>query len=399
MPLSVEPSDRRLLIFGAAFLVVVSLLAAAVTPPDASEEIGFPSSYSTASGGARAAYTVLEKLGYKVERWEESPTEFPPDGHGYLLILAQPFVPASAEERQAIHRFVHAGGSVLAIGRSAAALVPEGSTLEYETEDFVWKSFRALHPASLTRGAEHIKMAPRARWNTKLASHLALYAEGQNVVVARYSAGKGSVIWWAAATPLSNAGLPLDGDLNLFLNAVGSPGQYRILWDEYFHGQRRSLASFLARTPVPWAFAQLCLVALLTLITFARRSGPLQIREDESRLSPLEFVETLGDLYHRAHAGSAAARVSYAHFRTLLTRRLGLPVSASVEQLHQAARQRLGWTKPGFYEALRAADRGVRNPHVGDEEALRIVQALEHYTELLQLKAGANKENLQWRNR
>jgi hypothetical protein len=139
-------------------------------------------------------------------------------------------------------------------------------------------------------------------------------------------------------------------------------------------------------------------VALLILITFARRSGPLQIREAESRLSPLEFVETLGDLYHRAHAGSAAASVSYAHFRMLLTRRLGLPVNASVEQLHQAARERLGWTKPGFYEALRAADRGVRNPHIGDEEALRIVQALEHYTELLQL-TKVNKENLPWRNR
>jgi hypothetical protein len=82
----------------------------------------------------------------------------------------------------------------------------------------------------------------------------------------------------------------------------------------------------------------------------------------------------------------------------LLTRRLGLPVNASVEQLHQAARERLGWTKPGFYEALRAADRGVRNPHIGDEEALRIVQALEHYTELLQL-TKVNKENLPWRNR
>ena len=398
MPLSLDSSDRRLLIFGAAFLVVISLLAAAVAPPDATEDVGFPSSYSTASGGARAAYTLLEKLGYEVERWEGPPTELPSEPEGYLLILAQPMAAASAEERQAIHRFVHAGGNVLAIGSRAAALVPEGSTLAYETEDLAWKSFRALHPAPLTRGAERIKMAPHARWDAKLASHQAIYADGQNVVVARYSSGKGSVIWWAAATPLSNAGLPLDGDLNLFLNSVGSPEDYTILWDEYFHGQRRSVVSFLARTPVPWAFAQLCLVAVLILVTFARRSGPLQIREAESRLSPLEFVETLGDLYHRAHAGSAAASVSYAHFRMLLTRRLGLPVNASVEQLHQAARERLGWTQPGFYEALRTADRGVRNPHVGDEEALRIVQALEHYTELLQL-AKVNKENLPWRNR
>lgn len=398
MPLPLDTSDRRLLIFGAVFVVAISLLAAAITPPEAPEDVGFPSSYSATSGGARAAYTLLEKLGYDVERWDESPTELPSEPGGTLLILAQPVVPASAEEKQAIHRFVHAGGSVLAIGPRAAALVPEGSTLDYETEDFAWKSFPALHPAALTRGAERIKMAPHTRWNMKLASHQAVHADGENVVVVRYSVGKGSVIWWAAGTPLSNAGLPLEGDLNLFLNSVGSPEDYTILWDEYFHGQRHSLLSFLARTPVPWAFAQLCLVAFLILLTFARRSGPLQIREAESRLSPLEFVETLGDLYHRAHAGSAAASVSYAHFRMLLTRRLGLPVNTPVEQLHQAARERLGWTKPGFYEALRAADRGARNPHVNDEEALRIVQALEHYTELLQL-ARVNKENLPWRNR
>lgn len=397
MPLSLDASDRRLLILGAAFLVVISLLAAAVTPPDANDESSIPSSYSTASGGARAAYTLLEKLAYEVQRWEQSPTELPSNPTDYLLVLAQPVFPASAAEKQAIHRFVHAGGTVLAIGSSAAALVPEGSTAEYETEDFAWKSFPAVQPASLTRGVEHIKMTPASRWDAKLGSHQVMYAEGHNAVVVRYPSGKGTVIWWAAATPLTNAGLPLEGNLQLFLNSVGSPGEYTILWDEYFHGQRRSIGSFLAQTPVPWAFAQLCLVAALILITFSRRSGPVQVRESESRLSPLEFVETLGDLYHRAQAGSAAVSVSYAHFRMLLTRRLGLPVNAPVEQLHQAARERLGWTKPGFYEALRAADRGSRNPQVGNEEALRIVQALEHYTELLQL-AKPNREGASWRN-
>jgi hypothetical protein len=398
VPLFLDSSDRRLLIFGAAFLVVISLLAAAVTPPEANDESGIPSTYSTASGGARAAYTLLEKLGYEVHRWEQSPIELPSDPEGHLLVLAQPVFPASAAEKQAIHRFVHAGGTVLAIGSSAAALVPEGSTAEYETEDFAWKSFPAVQPASLTRGAERIKMAPPSRWDTKLGSHQAMYAEGGNAVVVRYPTGKGSVIWWAAATPLTNAGLPLESNLQLFLNCVGSPEEYSILWDEYFHGQRRSLRSFLAQTPAPWAFAQLCLVAALILITFSRRSGPVHIPDSESRLSPLEFVETLGELYRRAQAGSAAVSVSYAHFRMLLARRLGLPVNTPVEQLHQAARERLGWTKPGFYEALRAADRGSRNPQVGNEEALRIVQALEHYTELLQL-AKPDREGASWRNR
>ena len=118
-----------------------------------------------------------------------------------------------------------------------------------------------------------------------------------------------------------------------------------------------------------------------------------------ARLSPLEFVETLGDLYHRGHAGAAAASISVQHFRALLTRRLGLPAGAPIAQLHQAARDRLGWTEPGFYEALQAAERATRQSDIGDEDALRVVQSLEHYAELLQIKRRTNKETQEWPNR
>jgi len=64
MPLSIESSDRRLLIVGGAFLVLLCLAAAAVVPPEATGEISFFSTYSTASGGARAAFALLQKLGY-----------------------------------------------------------------------------------------------------------------------------------------------------------------------------------------------------------------------------------------------------------------------------------------------------------------------------------------------
>lgn len=399
MPVSIEPSDRRLLIFGAGFLLLLSLLAGAIAPPETAGEIGFPSTYSTTSGGARAAFTLLQQLGYRVERWEDSPDRLPAASSGYLLVLAEPTFGASADERQAIQGFVRSGGAVLALGESAARLVPDGDTASDVPEEFDWKSYPALFPGALARSAPRITMGPlRAHWLMSQPSHQAVYGEGQNVVVAHYDAGKGSVVWWAAATPLTNAGLPIEGNLNLLLNSLGPPGRHTILWDEYFHGQRRSVLSYIAKTPLPWAGLQLVLVVVLVLLTFARRSGPVRLQETTSRLSPLEFVETLGDLYHRAHAGSAAATVSYAHFRMLLCRRLGLAANARLAELHRAARERLGWTEPGFYETLQAAERAARDPHLGDEGALRIVEALEHYIELLQLKRPARKEKPQWQN-
>jgi len=399
VPLSIEPSDRRLLIVGAGLLVLLSLLAAALAPPEAGTEIGFPSTYSTSSGGARAAFTLLQKLGYRVQRWEDSPVELPAAAAGYILILAEPVYDASREEQFAIQRFVRSGGAVLAIGRSAGRLVPEGRAVSYATEDVEWKTFSAQFPGTLTRGAARITLAPSGvRWLRGRSSQQEVYADGSEVVVVHYPAGNGSVVWWASATPLTNAGLPAEGNLSFFLNCLGRPADRTVLWDEYFHGQRRSLLAYVAKTPLPWAGLQATLVVLLVLVTFSRRSGPVQPWRTESRLSPLEFVETLGDLYHRAHAGSAAAAVSYAHFRMLLSRRLGLAPNTPLAQLHRAARERLGWTQPGFHETLQTAERAGRDPQLGDAEALRVVEALEHYTDLLQLRRPVRKEKSPWRS-
>ena len=43
-----------------------------------------------------------------------------------------------------------------------------------------------------------------------------------------------------------------------------------------------------------------------------------------SRLSPLEFVQTLGKLYRRANAVHSALEIPYARFRMLATRQLGI---------------------------------------------------------------------------
>jgi hypothetical protein len=164
------------------------------------------------------------------------------------------------------------------------------------------------------------------------------------------------------------------------------------LWDEYFHGYRGSLWDYFEETAVPWAILQLALVALFVMLAFGRRSGPLYAPAAVTRLSPLEFVDTLGDLYRRAGAGSAAVRVAYQRFRALLLRRLALAPSISNAQLDAAVRERLGWKQPGFMETLQDAESAARVGGVAGPDALRIVQALEHYEVLFGLKTRPNEE-------
>jgi hypothetical protein len=164
------------------------------------------------------------------------------------------------------------------------------------------------------------------------------------------------------------------------------------LWDEYFHGYRGSLWDYFRQTPVPWAVLQLALVAAFVLLAFGRRSGPIYAPARVSRLSPLEFVDTLGDLYRRASAGPAAVRVAYQRFRTLLLRRLALAPSTSNSQLDAAVRERLGWKQPGLMDTLQRAEKAARVNEVPGVEALKIVQALEHYEVLFGLKTRPNEE-------
>ena len=119
----------------------------------------------------------------------------------------------------------------------------------------------------------------------------------------------------------------------------------------------------------------------------------------ESRLSPLEFVETLGALYQSAGAASGAVGTVWERFRYLICTRLGLPHSATVRQMYDSARVRLGWSEPGFFEAMQLAERASREVSLSNRDALAIVESIEHYAGLLELNRTGNEGTLTWRSK
>ncbi len=166
--------------------------------------------------------------------------------------------------------------------------------------------------------------------------------------------GSGEIIWWGSDSPLTNYGITRASNLALFLNCVGSAPGTRILWDEYFHGVRPGLWHYLSHTPLPWALLQLLVLAAFLVITYARRSGALRPLLRQPRLSPLEFIETVGALYQRKGAAAGALEIAFPRFRFLLARRLGIPSTVTTAELILSVRERPGWTIPGFAETLGA---------------------------------------------
>jgi len=386
MPQGLDAGDRKLLIGAGVFLVVLVAAAALISPRQSQGQAGYPSSYSASWDGAKGAYLLLQDLGYHIRRWEQSPTELEGDASAQVLILAEPFQMPSPEEKQAIRKFLEKGGRIVAVGTSASGLLPESSEL-VEGYPFSEKTiFRPLLPSALIRNAPEISMISPEHWEPKSAAQLVVYGNSETAAVITYAVGRGQVIWWGGSTPMTNAGIRQSENLELFLNSVGPAKDVRVLWDEYFHGAHGSLWPYVAETPLPWAIAQCGLVFLAILATHSRRQGPIHLPRARSRLSPLEFVETLGDLYSSAHAGSAAVRIAYQRLHYQLTRQLGLPSNISDADLAAAVHLQLAWNESEFSATLSRAQQGMSSGKLDDAHTLPLVQQIFDYTSRLELK-------------
>jgi len=391
MPAFLDASDRRLLIGAAIVMVLLLALTYALAPTPAQQSIGYPSSYSPEWDGAKAAFLLLKEMGYRAERWEESPENLPVNSQNTVLVLAEPFEAGSTDERTAIRRFVLTGGRVVAIGATAAHLVPEASATAVPDWNPQPKTYSALLPSPFTRNAPEITMVAPDAFTSSTQPWLGLYGRDDKLGAVSYRVGKGEVIWWASSSPLANGSIRDKGNLAFFLNCIGARSQ-RVLWDEYFHGAQGSLVSYFAETPLPWAGLQIGIAFLAVLFTFSRRVGPARVPAGESRLSPLEFVETLGDLYKSAHASPAAVGVAYQRFRLSLSQKLGVPAQVKLPELCRAAVSRFGWPEAPLLDTLARSERAMRSISLRENEALELIRQLHDYSARLDSRRQTGQE-------
>jgi hypothetical protein len=381
MPPSVSAGDRKILfIAGSAFLILVIL--GFLFAPTSNSESNAATTYSTASGGAKAAYLLLQETGYHVERWQHSPTALKPDEHT-VLIVADPAVMPNEKQKAALEQFMSGGGRVITTGIFGARFLPEDSSEYNAMPKNPWSEFKALAPSAITRAAPEITLAPVARWSG--GSGIALYGDREQTVVVRYPHGHGDAIWLASATPFTNAGIKESGNLEFLLAAIGDKQQTRVLFDEYVHGYGDSGTPEKSHPLMIALVAQSAVLGLAALLTFSRRSGPIRPMPAETRLAPLEFVETLGGLYQQAHAASVAVDVYYQRFQYWMIRRLGIGKNATPEDLDRAVRERWHLRDDGFLSTLQAAASARYRPDLPQREALEIVQALYSYAITLKL--------------
>ncbi len=387
MPLKLSSEDRRLMIVAATIFVVSAVLAIFLSPADSDAK--FATTYSAASEGAKAAYLLLRESGYRVERWSRAPSQLT-DPQNTLLIVTDPQQMPTQGEKDGLNAFMNRGGVVVLAGALSPVFVSDPAPVPIPL-DGGWQTSTAEAPSPQAVNAPEIKLDTDTAWAD--ASHgIELYGNNSVSTVMQYAHGHGSVIWLASSSLLSNAGLRESGNLEFLLSTIGGKSR-RVLWDEYFHGHRESALVVVAHPQITWLFGQLAFVAVAVLLTFSRRSGPQRAPCSESRLSPLEYVRALGQLYEHAKAGNVAVDIYDERFRYTLAKRLGLPVSATSDALAAAVANRWQIDREGLRTLLSSCESARFFEDLTQKEALALVQRLHHYSVLLKLFPAETQES------
>ena len=386
--------DARLVLWACLGIFVVILVGAFLAPAREDND-PIPSTWNSGSQGAKAAYELLAQLGDTTARWDRPAAALSEvDASHTTLILAGSQRMELRKEESGIAAFLHRGGRVVATGALSALMLPD-SRIEAPTRIYTALCYTTPQSLSGLGRAGQVAMSVPIRWKTEnpTASRVRIdQACGQDAVVVHYAEGPGEVIWWSSAAPLTNRGLKSDASLRLLLASVGGPGR-TVLFDEYIHGDRESLWATMSGTPVRALAWQLAAVALLLLVSFGRRSGPLWVTSRSSRTSPLEFAESMGALYQKAGATNVAVGTAERRLLDFLHNEGGISretLRSAPETIASTVAARFAYAGPELAEDLKAAREAEFNK-LSAKGALELVRRLDrHVSSLRDLMTSAH---------
>ncbi len=374
-------SDKKLL-WAVGGVMLALTVALAVIRPAQNPEDPRPTTTNTGPQGAKAAFLVLQRLGRTVAQGNHSLAEFN-DGmedaqaQRTTLVLAAPAYDQTElpRLRKELERFLNRGGRVLATGPSGAELLPGGETKARGLVQPALCHTTPEGPGELARMGS-VELVEGAQWSSDGAKFEVEQRCGDEAAVVRYAVGKGEAVWWASAVPLENDELKNDGDLKLLLASVGKGRE--IVFDESLHGVVKTIWDAAKGLPLGWLAMQAALLFVLLVVSFSRRRGPVRSAVRLPRSSPVEFATSMGDLYEKAAASSAATEAAKRRLLRVLAREAGVAqgtIEEGPEAIAGALRVRLGGDWSRVSEHLQEA-KTAQHEAIAMRSALALVRAL-----------------------
>jgi hypothetical protein len=306
-----------------------------------------------------------------------------------VVIFAQPFS-REPEDMKAVRKIVERGGRVLSTGYWGGFILP-GEASETPKE-FNFAACKLdpegldAPPASGVSASGEVWMVPHATWTVGNPSQRVEYRCANQPAVVEYDWGRGHIVWWASSTPLENGSLSRAHNLDLLLNSLGPREGHRFYWDESLHGDLRSTWSYVAGPSWTMLWIGLPVLALLVVLSFSRRSGPVRDLPSPPRATPIEYLEALGSLYRKAGASSTAVSVAWERFRRHSLRLCGQKGSKmGAAELAAVIRRRFPKADASLEADLAACEEASWAETANPRQALKLIQTLDgHYKRLIE---------------
>jgi hypothetical protein len=384
---SLDAKDRKLLLWFVGIAVALAVVAGIFLPSGNSNDNPLPSTYLSGRHGARAAFEMLLRTGYPVERWERPLSELAATaGPDTVVIFAEPFS-REPSDIKAVQTIVERGGRVLSTGFWGGYILPGEAT--DTTKELTFAACK-LDPEGLDplSGSGEAWMTAEAGWTVGNPAFRVQYSCAGQPAVVEYDWQKGHIVWWASSTPLENGFITRGHNLDLFLNSLGPREGHHFYWDESLHGEVRSVWSFAGGPAWTSLWFGLPALALLVVLSFSRRSGPVRDLPPPARATPIEFLEALGSLYRNAGAASTAVAIAWERFRRHTLSLCGLR-GRKMESAELAAviRRRFPGADAGLEADLAACEEAAWSETVNPRQALKLIQTLFLHQEQLAAQA------------
>jgi hypothetical protein len=285
------------------------------------------SSYDASPRGFRAAYLLLEELGYPVVRARRL------GGRDVRWVL---FPTKSWGEAAALDDWIRNGGSLLLADDSGEFAERLGIALrvQKQDEDPGEEAASGLGVTRLAGGGT------RVQWPGQPGEVL-VEARGESFVTV-YRRGQGEI--WLVNRPefLTNHLLPRAENAVLLCRLASAAlrdRRSRLAFDEFFHGMRDrpGVTEVLFQPPTLWVTLHgLALLGLL-LWHYVPRFGLPRPPPPPTRRSKEEFLNARASLLERKGDHAAAFAVAALELARELEHELGLPAGTPTEQLAQEA--------------------------------------------------------------
>jgi len=388
---SLDAKDRKLLLWCVGIAIALAV-ATGFLLPNGNNDNPLPSTYLAGQHGARAAYETLLRSNYQIERWERPLSELAATaGPETVVIFAQPFS-REPEDIKAVRKIVERGGRVLSTGYMGGFILPAEASDTPKEFHFAACKLESEGLDALA-GSGEAWMVPEATWKEGNPAQRVEYACAGNPAVVEYDWGKGHIVWWASSTPLENGSLSRAHNLDLLLASLGPRAGHRFYWDESLHGDIRSTWSYVAGPSWTMLWIGLPVLALLVILSFSRRSGPVRDLPPPPRATPIEFLEALGALYRKARAASTAVSVAWERFRRHSLRLCGQRGSKmGAAELAAVIRRRFPRADASLEADLAACEEAAWAETANPHQALKLIQTLHGHYEKLKEAARPDRQ-------